>query len=48
MYVYYCAEMHFVVLLHKHVPLCFRKLNGNSLTTLKEGTFHGLKMLKQL
>lgn len=46
---YYCVEKYFAIS-HKFIKLLlhFRKLNGNSLTTLKEGTFHGLKTLKQL
>lgn len=38
----------YITISHKFMLLYFRKLNGNSLTTLKEGTFHGLKTLKQL
>jgi len=44
---YYGIEKYFAIS-HKFMLLHFRKLNGNSLTTLKEGTFHGLKTLKQL
>jgi len=47
MCIYYYIEIYFINI-QIHVSIYFRKLNGNSLTTLKEGTFHGLNILKQL